>query len=157
MKGENSKLPDYHFSMSWNLGNTSTWAIDKDSVHEAGCIHTCQGLEFDYIGVIIGKVLIYRNGQVVTDYTQRAKTDKSLNGATGKCRKGNKEALNLVDKIIRNTYRTLLTRGQKGCYIFCEDKQLVVYLKNRLRLSQSIYQTYNEKMMVAEKESTYLL
>ena len=39
--------------MKWNLNNTQTSAIDKDSVNECGCIHTCQGLEFDYIGVII--------------------------------------------------------------------------------------------------------
>ena len=50
-------IPEYDFKMSWNLGNTSTWAIDEDSVQEAGCIHTCQGLEFDYVGVIIGNEL----------------------------------------------------------------------------------------------------
>ena len=42
------------FEMSWNLGNTTTFAIDEDSVNEVGCIHTSQGLEFDYAGVIIG-------------------------------------------------------------------------------------------------------
>ena len=42
------------FEMSWNLGSTATWAIDENSISEIGCIHTCQGLEFDYIGVIIG-------------------------------------------------------------------------------------------------------
>ena len=45
------------FSMSWNLGNSQTWAIDKTSVNEIGCIHTSQGLEFDYVGVIIGEDL----------------------------------------------------------------------------------------------------
>ena len=42
------------FEISWNLKNTTTFAIDEDSIHEAGCIHTSQGLEFDYVGVIIG-------------------------------------------------------------------------------------------------------
>ena len=42
------------FGMSWNLGNTSTWAIDQESVNEVGCIYTSQGLEFEYVGVIIG-------------------------------------------------------------------------------------------------------
>ena len=37
-------IPEYDFGMSWNLGNSSTWAIDKKSVNEVGCIHTCQGL-----------------------------------------------------------------------------------------------------------------
>ncbi len=40
--------------MKWNF-NKTIWAIDKDSVEQAGCIHTSQGLEFDYVGVIIGK------------------------------------------------------------------------------------------------------
>lgn len=66
--------------MSWNLGNSSTWAIDPESVNEIGCIHTCQGLEFNYVGVIIGDDLRYENGHIVTDYTKRAKTDTSLNG-----------------------------------------------------------------------------
>ncbi len=42
----------------------------------------------------------------------------------------------LVDRIIRNTYRTLLSRGQKGCYIYCEDKPLSEYLKKRLQTAR---------------------
>jgi uncharacterized protein len=57
------------------LDSSTTWAIDENSVYEAGCIHTCQGLEFDYVGVIIGDDLRYGNGEVITDYTKRAKTD----------------------------------------------------------------------------------
>lgn len=65
------------FEMSWNLGNTSTFAIDENSVNEIGCIHTSQGLEFDYAGVIIGDDMRYENGHIVTDFTKRAKTDQS--------------------------------------------------------------------------------
>ena len=50
------------FRISWNLKNTTTYAIDEDSIHEAGCIHTSQGLEFDYVGVIIGDDMRYENG-----------------------------------------------------------------------------------------------
>lgn len=112
------------FRAKWNFSTTSTWAIDEDSFEQVGCIHTSQGLEFDYVGVIIGKDLKYVDGQVITDPTQRAKSDQSLKGSRGD--KG------LEDRIIRNTYRTLLTRGQKGCYIYCEDKQLSEYLKKRI-------------------------
>ena len=91
-----------------------------------GCIHTCQGLEFDYVGVIIGKDLIYRNGEVLTVPSERAKTDISLKG----CHDRKK-----ADKIIRDTYKTLLTRGQKGCYIYCEDKSLASYIKKCLKQS----------------------
>ena len=68
--------------MSWNLGSSSTWAIDPESVNEIGCIHTCQGLEFDYVGVIIGEDLRYDDG-IITDFTKRARTDQSLKGLKG--------------------------------------------------------------------------
>ena len=66
------------FEISWNLGNTTTYAIDETSINEAGCIHTSQGLEFDYVGVIIGEDLRYKNGKIITDFTKRASTDQSL-------------------------------------------------------------------------------
>lgn len=117
------------FMAKWNFGNTSTWAIDESSFDQIGCIHTSQGLEFDYVGVIIGKDLVYDGRQVVTDYTKRAKTDQSLKGI--KTTKNYK----LADEIIRNTYRTLLSRGQKGCYIYCEDKALSNYIKRMLGIN----------------------
>lgn len=119
------------FGMSWNLGSSSTWAIDSESVNEIGCIHTCQGLEFDYVGVIIGEDLRYDNG-IITDFTKRARTDQSIKGLKGLYKKDKEEALKIADKIIKNTYRTLLTRGQKGCYIYCVDEHLKSYLKERL-------------------------
>lgn len=119
------------FGMSWNLGSSSTWAIDPESVNEIGCIHTCQGLEFDYVGVIIGEDLRYDDG-IITDFTKRAKTDQSIKGLKGLYAKDPQKALNIADRIIKNTYRTLLTRGQKGCYIYCVDEKLKEYLKLRL-------------------------
>ena len=117
--------------MSWNLGNSNTWAIDKNSIDEIGCIHTCQGLEFDYVGVIIGNDLRYENGHIVTDYTRRASTDQSLKGIK-KIEKaeGTDKAHEVSDPIIKNTYKTLMTRGMKGCYVYCADKELQEYLKS---------------------------
>lgn len=125
-------ISEYNFAMSWNLGNSSTWAIDPKSVNEIGCIHTSQGLEFDYVGVIIGEDLRYENGKIITDFTKRAKTDNSLKGIKKMYNDHPEKALKLADEIIRNTYRTLLTRGQKGCYIYCTNKKLSDYLKKRL-------------------------
>lgn len=122
------------FEMSWNLGSSTTWAIDPESVNEIGCIHTCQGLEFDYVGVIIGEDLRYQNG-IITDFTKRAKTDQSIKGLKGLYKKDKEKALCIADRIIKNTYRTLLTRGQKGCYIYCVDEDLKNYLKERLKKS----------------------
>lgn len=126
-------IPEYNFAMSWNLGNTATWAIDPDSVNEIGCIHTSQGLEFEYVGVIIGDDLRYENGRIVTDYTKRASTDKSLFGIKAMYRRNPEGALDAADEIIKNTYRTLMTRGMKGCYIYCTNKPLAEYLKERIK------------------------
>jgi len=121
------------FEMSWNLGNTSTFAIDENSVNEIGCIHTSQGLEFDYAGVIIGDDMRYENGHIVTDFTKRASTDQSLKGIKKLYKENPKQALKEADEIIKNTYRTLMTRGMKGCYVYCTDKKLAEYLKERLK------------------------
>lgn len=127
------EIPEYNFGMSWNLGNSTTWAIDPESVKEVGCIHTCQGLEFDYVGVIIGDDLRYENGKIVTDYTKRAKTDTSLNGIKKIAKEQGEEVANkIADNIIKNTYRTLMTRGMKGCYVYCTNKELNDYLKDNI-------------------------
>lgn len=127
-------IPKYGFSMSWNLGNSSTWAIDPDSINEIGCIHTCQGLEFDYVGVIIGDDLRYEDGNIITDYTKRASTDSSLKGIKKLLRENPEEAEKIADEIIKNTYRTLMTRGMKGCYVYCTDEKLSQYLKNKIKI-----------------------
>ncbi|MCI5495084.1 MAG: DUF2075 domain-containing protein [Roseburia sp.] len=120
------------FEISWNLANTDTFAIDEDSINEAGCIHTAQGLEFDYVGVIIGEDMRCENNHIVTDFTKRAKTDQSLKGIKKMSKENPQKAQKIADEIIRNTYRTLLTRGMKGCYIYCVDDKLREYLKQRL-------------------------
>lgn len=121
------------FEMSWNLKNTTTFAIDETSINEAGCIHTSQGLEFDYVGVIIGDDMRYEDGRVVTDFTKRAKTDQSLKGIKTMYKKNPEDALQQADEIIKNTYRTLMTRGMKGCYIYCTDERLSEYFKKCLK------------------------
>lgn len=152
------ELPDHEFSMSWNLDNSATWAIDESSVSEIGCIHTCQGLEFDYVGVLIGDDLVYKDGEVNTDYTKRAKTDNSLKGLKKMLKEKPEEAKQLADEIIRNTYRTLMTRGQKGCFVYCTDKELEGYLLERVKDIQQIYEEnefFREMPRVAEDEGEY--
>ena len=114
------------FRAKWNFSSTTTWAIDAESFDQVGCIHTAQGLEFDYVGIIIGKDLLYRNGKIETNYNARATTDASLKGIKST------QNFTLADRIIRNTYKTLLSRGQKGVFIYCEDSQLRDYIKQRL-------------------------
>ena len=121
------------YSISWNLNGGDAFAISEESVHEAGCIHTSQGLEFDYTGVIIGDDMRFENGKVITDYTKRAKTDNSLKGIKTLAKKDKEKADRVADEIIKNTYRTLMTRGMKGCYVYCTDAALAQYFKKLLK------------------------
>ena len=120
------------FSISWNLDDGQAFAISENSVNEAGCIHTTQGLEFDYVGVIMGDDIRYENDHVVTDFTKRASTDQSIKGLKKMYKENPDEALARADEIIKNTYRTLLTRGMKGCYIYCTDPGMREYIRKRL-------------------------
>jgi DUF2075 family protein len=122
-----------NLKMRWNLkSHGSSWIINPDSITETGCIHTCQGLEVDYIGVIIGPDLLVRNGKVVTDGLARPGRDKTIKGFRGMYKNDPENAKKQVDPIIKNTYKTLMTRGMKGCYIFCTDKETREYFKNVL-------------------------
>ncbi len=123
-------IPEHNFEISWNLDGGEAFAIGENSINEAGCIHTVQGLEFDYVGVIIGDDIRYENGHILTDYTKRAKTDTSLNGIKKLANEQGQDKADIIaDAIIKNTYRTLMTRGMKGCYIYCTDSQLSAYFK----------------------------
>lgn len=119
------------FEISWNLDGGEAFALSPTSINEAGCIHTTQGLEFEYVGVIIGDDLRYEDGRLVTDYTRRARTDQSVKGLKKMEREDPGHAHELADEIIKNTYRTLMTRGMKGCYVYATDPNLRSYLKRR--------------------------
>jgi len=123
-------IPEFDFKMKWNLTTDgSLWIVSPNSVNEIGCIHTCQGLEVDYIGVIIGPDLIYRDGQVLTQPAARAKSDNSIKGYKKLLEKDPENAKSLIRSIIKNTYRTLMSRGMKGCYVYCMNKDLQAYMK----------------------------
>lgn len=112
------------FAMPWNLASDGNlWILGDKSVNEVGCIHTSQGLEVDYIGVIVGEDLIVRDGVVMTDPSKRAKTDSSIRGYKKELKTNPLEAKQKADSIIKNTYRTLMTRGMKGCYVYFVDKE----------------------------------
>ncbi len=146
-------LPEHDFGISWNIENT--WAIENSSVREAGCIHTAQGLEFDYVGVIIGDDLRMENGQLVTDFTKRAKTDQSLKGIKKLAKEDPEKAHALADPIIRNTYRTLMTRGQKGCFVYCTNPELQGYLKERLEMVTMYQRKREQDLYLVDEKREY--
>jgi DUF2075 family protein len=127
------EIQEFGFKARWNLSSHgSEWIINPNSVEEIGCIHTCQGLEVDYVGVIIGPDLRVVDGRLVTDPSARAKTDKSLSGYVKESQIDPVGANLKADEIIRNTYRTLMSRGMKGCYVYFTDPRTAKYFRNQL-------------------------
>ncbi len=139
-------FPKYNFNMKWNLADDGQlWLLKKDSIDQIGCIHTCQGLELGYVGVIIGPDLIVRDGEVLTVPKARSKNDSSIKGYQ-KMRKTNPlEADRVASAIIKNTYRTLMTRGQKGCFVWAVDFETNLWMKHFCQITQS-----SRNSMVAE-------
>jgi len=120
------------YKRPWNLADRDAWAIEEGSIDEVGCIHTCQGLEFEYVGVIIGPDLRYEDGELVADFREHPGQDSCVRGLKTMAEEKPEEAERIADELIKNIYRTLLTRGMKGCYIYCCDDALQSYVWERI-------------------------
>jgi DUF2075 family protein len=127
-------------SLPWNFSGEN-WATAADGIEQVGCVHTCQGVEFDWLGVLIGPDLRFEDGRIIGDPNKRAFTDSSLKGWKKSLReaKGDRDTteavLAKVQAIIKNTYKVLLSRGRKGCFVWCADPSLREYLRARLQLA----------------------
>lgn len=125
---EDIEIPEFNFRMPWNSRRAgSVWAIDPRGIDEVGCIHTSQGLEFDYVGVIVGKDLSFdpESLSYSTDYD-------SYKDSQGK--RGLKENPEELNRLVRNIYKVLMTRGMKGTYVYFADENIKDYFKGRLQL-----------------------
>jgi uncharacterized protein len=131
-------------SLPWNFMGEN-WATSKDGIDQVGCVHTCQGVEFDWLGVLIGPDLRYEAGNVVGDPIKRAKTDSSLKGSKKALTEAKGDAAATaqvhlkVQAIIKNTYKVLMSRGRKGCFVWCADPALRNYLRERLKLASRTF------------------
>ena len=126
-------FPDYGFSMKWNLDvDGSLWIVSPESINQIGCIHTCQGLELDYVGVVVGDDLVVRNGEVITNPAKRSKMDQTIKGYKKVIERAPINGPERIDRIIKNTYRTLMTRGMKGCFVYFTDKETEDYFRSRI-------------------------
>lgn len=122
------EFPEFHYQAQWNLSDDgSAWIIAEHSVEQVGCIHTCQGLELDYVGVIVGPDFVIRDGNVITDATRRSRMDQSIKGFKSGLKTDRAKNLALADAVIKNTYKTLMTRGMKGCYVYFTDEETRAY------------------------------
>lgn len=126
------EIPEHGYRRRWNLGKDgSLWIVADGSVDEVGCIHTCQGLEVDVIGVIVGPDLIVREGRVFTRPERRASSDQSVKGYKALAKADPEGARTVADRIVKNTYRTLMTRGMKGCWVYCTDEETGEWFRSR--------------------------
>lgn len=98
--------------------DADSWCNQKEGVNQVGCIHSIQGWETDYIGVIIGPDLIWDESACCLCYNPKGR-NHNLSA----------KASNENDQLILNTYRVLLTRGKKGCFIFACDPKVREYFK----------------------------
>ncbi|MGD1030390.1 MAG: DUF2075 domain-containing protein [Opitutaceae bacterium] len=129
-KGVDISLDGGAFQAQWNFNDASMpWLLQLNSVEQVGCIHTCQGLDLEYIGVIFGPDLVIRNGQWVEFPNRRAKTDASIKGYKKLMLLDANAARKKIVEIIRNTYRTLMTRAQKGCFLYSVDPETNAFIK----------------------------
>jgi len=124
-------FPEAGFEMRWNLTDDGNlWLLTPSSIDQVGCVHTCQGLELEYVGVIIGPDLsVDESGNLVSDPAKRAKDDKTVRGWRQLAKKDEEKTRELTDRIIKNTYRVLMSRGMKGCYVYAMDEGLRHHLR----------------------------
>ena len=127
-------FPEFGYARQWNLDRDgSLWIMAQDSISEVGCIHTCQGLELDYVGVIVGADLVAEEGRIQTRPASRSRMDRSIRGWKRLMKADPEQTSDRLDRIIRNTYRTLMTRGMKGCYVYFVDDAAREHFARALR------------------------
>ena len=75
----------------------------------------------------------YENNKVITDYFEHGSADPSFKGIKKVYKENEKVAKEKADILIKNAYRVLLTRGSKGCYVYCEDEKYREFIKNTIK------------------------
>ena len=133
--GDGTLVPDVQvgsWHMPWNAksgaGRLATgipkeadWAREPGGVEQVGCIYTAQGFEFDYAGVIFGPDLVYREGEGWIGQREHSQ-DKVV-----------KRSKDAFTELVQNTYRVLLSRGMRGCYVHFMDAETQAYWESRMR------------------------
>ncbi len=93
---------------------SALWATEDGGFDQVGCIYTAQGFEYDWNGVILGPDLLWRDGRFVSD--RAANRDPEF-------RNRSRVSDTDFDRLVRNTYKVLLTRGMQGTVLYSTDAQ----------------------------------
>lgn len=112
----------------WNLTNED-WITRQDSHYTIGCIHTAQGYDMNYVGVIFGEEIDYNFETNSIEINLKKYMDKKVKAGTDET---------VLKKLIINTYTTILTRGIKGCYVYACNPNLHKYLKKYISTANDI-------------------
>ena len=104
-----------------SIPKATLWAYDPGGIEQVGCIYTAQGFEFDYAGVIFGDDLTY--DLKVGEWTAHPERSHDSQVKRSKDR--------FID-LVKNTYRVLLTRGMKGCYVYFVDEDTGKFFRSRI-------------------------
>jgi len=126
----------------WN-STARDWVNSPNAINEVGCIHTVQGYDLNYVGVIVGPEFYYDSLKKKFGVNKEKYFDTNgRNGITDP---------NELERYIINIYKTLLTRGIKGTYIYIVDENLRNYFKDivgkelEIDIKQNIQESYNRK------------
>ncbi|MCE2974207.1 MAG: DUF2075 domain-containing protein [Sediminibacterium sp.] len=113
-----------NIQLKWNSVAVD-WVNSPNSINEVGCIHTTQGYDLNYVGVLIGPEIDYDfdNNELVI-YKDRYKDKAGKNTITD---------LAILKEYIINIYKTILLRGIKGAYVFAVNKNLHKYLSQFIK------------------------
>ena len=103
--------------------NADVWLNDINGINQTGCIHSAQGWEVDYVGVIIAGDIKYDSKNDCLCCNEEVKNEDSKVPKTGAER----------DRITKNIYRVLMTRGKKGCFLYACDPEVREYFKRLLK------------------------
>lgn len=112
--------------LRWN-SQVEGWVNSLNAINEVGSIHTVQGYDLNYVGVIIGRELSYDKTKKEIVFNRELYFDK----------KGHYGVRDdeLIKKYVLNIYKTLLTRGILGTYVYVADESLRDYLKSFFQTS----------------------
>jgi len=109
--------------LKWN--NTSDdWINSPNAVNEVGCIHTTQGYDLNYAGIIFGNEITYNKS--TNEIVIREENYHDING-----KRSIKDPSELKDFIV-NIYKTIMLRGIKGTYVYACDSDLREYLSQHI-------------------------
>jgi len=120
------------FAMPWETHGNITrppkgyvkwyeWAYRPEGFKQVGCIYTAQGFEFDYVGVIIGDDLIFDSKTNRLAANIGATKDPTL-----------RKSKDNFELHVKNIYRTLLTRGMRGCYVYFTNKKTEMFFRKHI-------------------------